>query len=72
MSKSCFYYAQYSHHARLLFFKEKTFFYPGVWWCTPLIHALRRQRQTDLRVWGQLGPHSEFQDSKKKIIISAL
>jgi len=32
------------------------------WWCTPLIPALRRQRQGDFR--GQPGLQSEFQDSQ--------
>jgi hypothetical protein len=35
-----------------------------VWWRTPLIPALGRQRQVDLWVWGQPGLHSEFQDSQ--------
>jgi hypothetical protein len=35
-----------------------------VWWCTPLIPALRRQRQVDFRVRGQPGLQSEFQDSQ--------
>jgi hypothetical protein len=35
-----------------------------VWWCTPLIPALGRQRQADLWVRGQPGLHSEFQDSQ--------
>jgi hypothetical protein len=35
-----------------------------VWWCTPLIPALRRQRQVDFWVRGQPGPQSEFQDSQ--------
>jgi hypothetical protein len=34
------------------------------WWCTPLIPALRRQRQADFWVRGQLGLQSEFQDSQ--------
>jgi hypothetical protein len=36
----------------------------GQWWRTPLIPALRRQRQADLWVRGQPGLHSEFQDSQ--------
>ena len=34
------------------------------WWRTPLIPALGRQRQVDLRARGQSGPQSEFQDSQ--------
>jgi hypothetical protein len=34
------------------------------WWCTPLIPALRRQRQADFCVRGQPGLQSEFQDSQ--------
>jgi hypothetical protein len=34
------------------------------WWCTPLIPALRRQRQADFWVQGQPGLQSEFQDSQ--------
>jgi hypothetical protein len=34
------------------------------WWHTPLMLALRRQRQVDLLVWGQLGLQNEFQDSQ--------
>jgi hypothetical protein len=34
------------------------------WWRTPLIPALRRQRQADFWVRGQPGLHSEFQDSQ--------
>jgi hypothetical protein len=36
----------------------------GQWWRTPLIPALRRQRQADFRVRGQPGLQSEFQDSQ--------
>jgi hypothetical protein len=35
-----------------------------VWWRTPLIPALERQRQADFWVRGQLGLQSEFQDSQ--------
>jgi hypothetical protein len=35
-----------------------------VWWHTPLIPALGRQRQVDFWVWGQPGLQSEFQDSQ--------
>jgi hypothetical protein len=36
----------------------------GRWWRTPLIPALRRQRQEDFWVRGQPGLQSEFQDSQ--------
>jgi hypothetical protein len=36
-----------------------------VWWCTPLIPALRRQRQVDFWVRGQPSLQSEFQDSQR-------
>jgi hypothetical protein len=35
-----------------------------VWWRTPLIPALGRQRQEDFWVWGQPDLQSEFQDSQ--------
>jgi hypothetical protein len=35
-----------------------------VWWCTPLIPALGRQRQADFWVRGQPGLQSEFQDTQ--------
>jgi cation transport ATPase len=35
-----------------------------VWWCTPLIPALGRQRQADFWVQGQPRLQSEFQDSQ--------
>jgi hypothetical protein len=35
-----------------------------VWWRTPLIPALWRQRQADIWVQGQPGLQSEFQDSQ--------
>jgi hypothetical protein len=35
-----------------------------VWWHTPLIPALGRQRQVDFCVRGQPGLQSEFQDSQ--------
>jgi hypothetical protein len=35
-----------------------------MWWRTPLIPALGRQRQADFWVWGQPGLQSEFQDSQ--------
>ena len=38
-----------------------------MWWCTPLIPALGRQRQGDFRVRGQPGLQSEFQDSQSYI-----
>ena len=34
------------------------------WWVTPLIPALRRQRQADFWVPGQPASQSEFQDSQ--------
>jgi hypothetical protein len=37
--------------------------YKQVWWRTPLIPALGRQRQVDFWVRGQPGLQSEFQDS---------
>ena len=36
------------------------------WWHTPLIPALRMQRQADFWVWGQPGLQSQFQDSQRK------
>jgi hypothetical protein len=35
-----------------------------VWWCTPVIPVLGRQRQVDFWVQGQPGLQSEFQDSQ--------
>jgi hypothetical protein len=35
-----------------------------IWWCTPLIPALGRQRQADFWVRGQPGLQSEFQNSQ--------
>jgi hypothetical protein len=35
-----------------------------VWWRTPLVPALGRQRQVDFCVRGQPGLQSEFQDSQ--------
>jgi hypothetical protein len=35
-----------------------------LWWRTPLIPALGRQKQADFWVWGQPGLQSEFQDSQ--------
>jgi hypothetical protein len=34
------------------------------WWCSPIIPALGRQRQTDFWVQGQPGLQCEFQDSQ--------
>jgi hypothetical protein len=42
--------------------KQKTFC--RVWWRTPLVPALGRQRQADFWVRGQPGVQSEFQDSQ--------
>jgi hypothetical protein len=42
----------------------KSFKLTGHWWSTPLIPALRRQRQVDFWVWGQPGLQSECQDSQ--------
>jgi hypothetical protein len=42
----------------------KEVFYGRVWWRTPLIPALGRQRQADFQVQGQPGLQSEFQDSQ--------
>jgi hypothetical protein len=36
----------------------------GQRWCTPLIPALGRQRQVGVRIRGQPGLQSEFQDSQ--------
>jgi hypothetical protein len=36
-----------------------------VWWRTPLIPALGRQRQADFWVQGQPGLQSEFQESQR-------
>jgi hypothetical protein len=36
----------------------------GQWWLTLVIPALGRQRQANLRVQGQPGLQSEFQDSQ--------
>ena len=38
-------------------------FQGGWWWSTPLVPALRIQRQVDLGVQGQSGPQHQFQDS---------
>jgi hypothetical protein len=43
-----------------------------VWWSTPLILALRRQRQVDLWVWDQPGLLSEFQTSQGYIVRPSL
>jgi hypothetical protein len=42
----------------------KTSIYSRAWWRTPLIPALRRQRQADFWVQGQPALQSEFQDSQ--------
>ena len=43
---------------------ESRTLYSGVWWRTPLVPALGRQRQADVWVRGQPGLQSEFQDSQ--------
>ena len=52
----------------LFAFQKNTFFkklfMTRQWWHTPLIPALRRQRQVDLWVRGQPSLQSEFQDSQ--------
>jgi hypothetical protein len=42
----------------------KSWRFSRVWWRTPLIPALGRQRQADFWVQGQPGLQSEFQDSQ--------
>jgi hypothetical protein len=42
----------------------KSAYYCQAWWHRALIPALGRQRQADLRVGGQPGLQSEFQDSQ--------
>jgi hypothetical protein len=49
----------------LLYLKTKTkTVEAGQWWWTPLIPALRKQRQADFCIRGQPGLQSEFQDSQ--------
>jgi hypothetical protein len=40
----------------------KIFLLSWVWWCTPLIPGLGRQRHVDFSVQGHSGLYSEFQD----------
>jgi hypothetical protein len=40
-----------------------------VWWRTPLVPALGRQRQADFQVQGQPGLQSEFQDRQRNPIL---
>jgi hypothetical protein len=44
--------------------EKKNVFLSQAWWRTPLIPALRRQRQADFWVRGQPGLQSEFRDSQ--------
>ena len=63
-------YVEISCSCSNIYYKTNTFksnkntFMSRVWWCTPLIPALGRQRQADFWVWGQPGLQSEFQDSQ--------
>jgi hypothetical protein len=67
----CFFWSSLPSLKEAVLYFRKTVSLPGLertasagWWrCTPLIPALRRQRQADFWVWGQLGLLSDFQDS---------
>ena len=48
----------------MTFFQIKIINISRVWWHTPLIPALGRQRQADFWVQGQPGLQNEFQDSQ--------
>ena len=53
-----------THELYIHSYRQKTQSSSRVWWCTPLIPALGRQRQADFWVRGQPGLQSEFQVSQ--------